>query len=286
MAGESEQQGANAEPETPEGADSAETLGTVETPTPQLTPEEGGEDADADTTGEQADGEKSPVEAKPESKPESKSKGQVPWFQRRIDALTREKSETIRQAAAIAEENRQLREALQAKANGQGEQKPEEQRQQATPKAPEGDIETRAAQIAAQREFDRNCNDIYSKGKDAYPDFDDSLKSYANLGGLTPAFIEATMEAGDAHVILQTLAQDMDEASRIMALSPTRQAVALAKVAAKLQAAPKTSSAPPPIKPLNGGGASVEKDPEKMPMKEWLAWREKGLKEKREQGFH
>ncbi len=258
-----------------EATESGEDVGLLETPTPQLTEEEGGEpdaDTNSDTDGKQAASEKRPTESKPD-----KSKGQVPWFQRRIDALTREKSETIRQAAAIAEENRQLREALQARANP--EAKPEEQRQPA-PKASEPDVESRAAQIAAQREFDRNCNDIYSKGKDAFPDFDDSLKSYANLGGLTPAFIEATMEAGDAHVILQTLAQDMDEASRIMALSPTRQAVALAKVASKLQAAPKTSSAPPPIRALNGGGTSIEKDPEKMPMKEWLAWREKQIKDR------
>lgn len=269
-----------------DGAEGAEDTGLVETPTPQLTPEEGGEpdadastEGDADATGKQADGEK-----RPDAKPDPKSKGQVPWFQRRIDALTREKSETVRQAAALAEENRQLREALSTKPNGDA--KPDEQRQPTAPKTPEPDVETRAAAIAAQREFDRNCNDIYSKGKEAYADFDDSLKSYANLGGLTPAFIEATMEAGDAHVLLQALAQDMDEASRIMALSPTRQAVALAKVAAKLTAAPRTSSAPPPIKPLNGTGTSVEKDPEKMPMKEWLAWREKGLKEKRESGLH
>jgi hypothetical protein len=266
------------------GAEGAEDTGLVETPTPQLTPEEGGEDADADATGEQADAEKRAGEAKPDAKPDAKSKGQVPWFQRRIDALTREKSETIRQATAIAEENRQLREALQAKTNG--EQKPEEQQRQPQRPVPEPDVESRAAQIAAQREFDRSCNEIYSKGKEAYADFDDSLKSFANLGGLTPQFIEATMEAGDAHVLLQTLAQDMDEASRIMALSPTRQAVALAKVATKLQAAPKTSSAPPPIRSIGSGGTSVEKDPEKMPMKEWLAWREKGLKEKRESGLH
>jgi len=286
MAGETEP---NAEA-TGGDAEGTEDIGLVETPTPQLTEEEGGEsdantEGDADATGKQADGEKPPVEAKPaEGGP--KPKGQVPWFQRRIDALTREKSETIRQAAAIAEENRQLREALSTRANPEAKPEDQQQQRQQPQRASDGDVESRAAQIAAQREFDRSCNEIYSKGKEQYPDFDDSLKSYANLGGLTPAFIEATMEAGDAHVILQSLAQDMDEASRIMVLSPTRQAVALAKVAAKLTAAPKTSSAPPPIKSIGSGGTSVEKDPDKMPMKEWLAWREKGLKEKREQGFH
>jgi hypothetical protein len=267
-------------------ADANEDVGLVETPTPQLTEEEGGEpdadtqaDPDADATGKQATGEKPP--AKPDA---GKKSGQVPWFQRRIDTLTREKSESVRAAQAIAEENRQLRETLQAKETPDPAAKPPTKPQ--APAQGELDVETRAAAIAAQREFDRNCNDIYAKGKEAYPDFDDSLKSYANLGGLTPQFIEATMEAGDAHVILQELSKDMDEASRIMSLTPTRQAVALAKVAAKLQAVPKTSSAPPPIRPLAGGGTSVEKDPEKMPMKDWIVWREKKLKEKRESGLH
>jgi hypothetical protein len=51
-----------------------------------------------------------------------------------------------------------------------------------------------------------------------------------------------------------------DEVERITKLSDARQAVELGKLEAKLQSAPKTSKASPPISPVTGarGGASPD----------------------------
>ena len=89
------------------------------------------------------------------------------------------------------------------------------------------------------------------------------------LGGLQPAVVEAAMETGEAAKVLYELGKNPDEAARIMALPPTKMAVAVAKIAVKPSSAPAVSKAPPPIKSLNGSGGKVETDPSKMTMDEW-----------------
>jgi len=248
------------------------------TPTPQSQTEDGGtptpEEPSVETPAVEAQVETPAVETKA-VEPEPKKPAQVPWFQKRIDELTREKHEARRAAAALEQQVKEHKEALEAIAKGEAPKAP------GTAKPVEDlTVEQRAAALASQREFDKNCNDIYDKGKAQYADFDVALRSYQNLGGLTPQFIEAAIEAGNPHQILYELTQDMDEASRILGLSPTRQAVALAKLSAKLTATPKTSAAPAPIKPLTSSGSVVEKTPEQMTVKEWMAWREQELEKR------
>lgn len=78
--------------------------------------------------------------------------------------------------------------------------------------------------------------------------------------------------------ILYHLAQNMKEASRIARLSPYAAAREIGKLEAKLStpAPKKPSQAPEPITPV-GGKEPVKKDPEKMPIKEWMAKRNKEL---------
>lgn len=203
--------------------------------------------------------------ASEEPKPaEAEKPKQTPWFQRRIDDLTREKWEERRRADALEAALK----AIPRPEQPEGEPKP-------VPALTPTDVERRAAEIAATNEFNRRSNEIYDAGTKDFPDFDQSLKTFQMLGGLPPALIEAAQEAGDAHKILHQLGKNPDEAARILSLPPVRMAAAVAKLASAPAPAPRPiSSAPAPIKPITGQG-TADKDPEKMTMAEWVAWHDK-----------
>ena len=105
-----------------------------------------------------------------------------------------------------------------------------------------------------------------------------------------------SLETGQAHEVLYALGQDINEASRIMGLRPTAQAVALAKFADKLAAKvdpepvidddgavvdPKVSKAPPPIKStVNRGSvkpAWKAEDTDNFSTEQWIRNREKDV---------
>jgi hypothetical protein len=126
------------------------------------------------------------------------------------------------------------------------------------------------------------CNDVYAKGKEAHSDFDEVLKQYTHLGGLSAQFIQSALETDRPAEVLYALGKDLDEAARISSLSPLKQAVAMERLAAKLAAPKKVSKAPAPISPLGTNKANLgNKDPEEMSTKEWMEWREKQMKVKR-----
>jgi hypothetical protein len=191
-----------------------------------------------------------------------------PWFQTRIDELTRLRHEEKRRADAL---EAQLRQAT-----------PEQTPAQAavpTPDALAQAVQTEAQRLVAEQTFNQQCNEVYSKGVAEFPDFQQSVQAFQNLGGMPPAFVEAALETGAAEKVIHALGKNLDEASRILALPPAKMAVALTRFADKLVAPPKPSAAPPPPKnPLSGtSNASPESDPDKLPMDQWMAWREKQI---------
>jgi hypothetical protein len=123
-------------------------------------------------------------------------------------------------------------------------------------------IEERAAQIATERGYNDRANAIYNQGIKEFPDFEQSLAGFRDLGGVSPALVEAAEEAGDAHKIIHYLAKNLDEAERVINLKPHQMGAALSKIGAKLSAVPPPkpqSKAPPPIKMVAGrGGGPVD----------------------------
>lgn len=182
-----------------------------------------------------------------------------PWFQERIDQLTREKHEERRRA-----------EALEARLKQSGDLTPE-----ATPDS--NLVEQKAQEIVRQRQFDEKCNAVYSSGATDFPDFDDKLANFRLLGGLPPTVLEAVTELPDAHKVLHALGSNMDEAARIFNLPPVPMAVALAKLSGAAPKAKPVSSAPPPIRPIDGTPTGSP-DPDKMSVDEWVKWREAEIK--------
>jgi hypothetical protein len=77
---------------------------------------------------------------------------------------------------------------------------------------------------------------------------------------LTQSIAAALIESDVAPQLMAYMSANHDEVERITKLSDARQAVELGKLEAKLQSAPKTSKASPPISPVMGarGGASPD----------------------------
>lgn len=195
----------------------------------------------------------------------------TPWWQKRIDDITREKWEARREAEAY-------RAALDSLNRGQQDQNPDpNQPAKALSPAEIDRLATeKAKEIAAAAKFNEDCNSVYEKGRDAFPDFEEALGNFRLLGGLRQEVIEAAMATGEAHKVLHQLGKNPDEAARVMNLPLPRMAVELAKLATAAPKAKPVSNAPPPVRPVDGGSRVLD-DPERMSMDEWVAWRSKQL---------
>lgn len=199
----------------------------------------------------------------PESSPEDDKEKALKRMQRRIDRRTAD----LYQTRAEAE---QLRQRL-----AQLEQPPEE----GTPR--QADPHHLAREIASVERFTEKCNAVAKDGAKKFTDFDASLKSLAaETGPLFDAhgrpgdLMKVVMESDAPDALLYHLGKNPDVAADLVDLTPTQLARRLDRFEREMtQAAkPKVSSAPKPLKPVAGGGASV-KDPSQMTDAEFRAWR-------------
>ena len=80
--------------------------------------------------------------------------------------------------------------------------------------------------------------------------------------------------------IAYLLGKDPVKAYQIASLPPMQQLMAIGEIAAKTNLTrPKTvTNAPPPVKPVSGKSSIV--DPNSLSMKEWVAYRNKQLRQK------
>lgn len=168
----------------------------------------------------------------------------------------------------------------------------------------EARAEAKAVVKAAQREYDRQANAAVEAGRETYgsdvfnakvgefrrlydPADAESVKRYT-------ALTEAAFETGSPEKIIFELGGNLQEAERIMNLSPVKQAVALAKLAAKGEKTvgketdgeadegegeARISSAPKPITPISRRGAGHEQitpsDPTRADRLSTQAWMER-----------
>lgn len=154
---------------------------------------------------------------------------------------------------------------------------------------------TKAVQIAAQADWDRQCNDVAAQGKKEFPDFDARLAAITSTingqdVGEVQAYNEvlaAAIETGEAHKVLYALGSDPGEYQKLMKLSPVKRAMELGKMAVALVNDKEPSKLPKPITPLQSGGEHYEgispDDPKrggKLPTKEWMKLREAQARER------
>ena len=174
-----------------------------------------------------------------------------PWWEERIDRLTREKND------------------LKRELQGRSETKPAEG--ETAPRTyTEDEVREMVAKAATSKAGEdallKACNDLFDKGVEAHKDGflkarDSLMKAMGEQLVGRPDFLEALTELPNGHEVYYHLGNDLDHAAELMALSPARMAVKLSQISADL-AKPRgkpVSAAPAPITPVRGG-AKTELD--------------------------
>jgi len=140
------------------------------------------------------------------------------------------------------------------------------------------DVETRANQIAAEREFNRRLADIDAAGKKELGDaaWMEAKSLMTGLGATgNQAFLEALAETSNPSRVFAALAEDSDELTAILAKSPAAMAAHLGRLDAKMEQPkpPAISRAPTPPAPIRTPAVEPEPDiyDDKLSMKEWAA---------------
>lgn len=204
------------------------------------------------------------VEAKSDDKPDETAKpAKTDWRDRRIaEQAAKIKAVRGETAAALAAKDAEI-ERLRA----------------ANPNAPAPttgpEFDAAVEERLAIKQFNDACNATARAGREAFPDFaermsalgqikdNDDVASVVRYNGL----LQAAIDTGSGHAVLHALAADLDRASEVLAMSPTRQAVELTRLADGLKAPKKAvaavSTAPKPAVPIDGsrGRNHADTDP-------------------------
>jgi hypothetical protein len=218
------------------------------------------------------------AETSPPQQPEAQPPAPSDWRDKRIATLTRRLREM--------QERQGQPEAKQSEA------KPPLQMDQAL-------IDQRAREIAAINDFNRRCDEAALSGRAQFgeAEFNGRIANLQKLSDPTDAasvqaynsLLMAALEVGDPEKILFELGSDLNEAQRILGMTPTKMAVELTKRAAKMPT--QVSAAPKPITPIGARTASHEPiepdDPTKsdhLSTAEWMRRREAQLTSRRAAG--
>lgn len=177
-----------------------------------------------------------------------------PWFEGRISELANERNEAAAEAARLRTENEELRARTAAGAAGISEEEIE--------KIVNSRVDKKLPILDAQREFAQRTAGVKDYGVQQFNNFDDSLAKVNMLGqtwaNAVPNLIEAVSKEEAAKIIVH-LASDLDDAARIVSLSPAKQIAEFVRMGTKLTE-PKpgkpVSNAPAPISTVNTAHAN------------------------------
>jgi len=246
--------------------------GTVESPKPEPTLIEQTGDLPEATQlpiAAEALAETPDVKPEPEKAAEAKPK-RTPWYQERINELTAQKTreKTAREAAEAKLA------ALAPKPDGTDpapvQFKPEQFEQL---------IDQRAQALLAAKETEKRAKGFLEAGEKEFgrEGFQEKCNEVAALGaGDSREFMALVTDPDvlpDGHKIVAALADNPDEAQRILALEPMKMAAALTRFATTVKPVEqKISNAPAPIRPV-GGTAKQSEPTDNEDIKSWMAKR-------------
>lgn len=235
-------------------------------------------------------GEAEPEEPAKEPEEKPKPKG---GFQRRIDELTRNWRESERRADELM--------TLLQRQSGPVEKAPlaaptleqhgydEGKYQTALTDYVRGLTQTEArAAIAAERaQAQQETRTQSFKQREA--EFAATVEDYADKVydpslPLSKGVVELIAESDIGPKVAYYLAENPDIARSLAEKTPTQAAREFGKLEARLSVPVQSkpvSKAPPPAPKVAASEPEIDRDPEKMTMKDWLAWREKGLSKKK-----
>jgi len=224
--------------------------------------------------------------------PEQAEAKKASKFQRRLDRQKAARVAAETEARLLREENERLKQERAPKSNEpQRDQFADDAdyhralgRWEATQEAKARETQTaqeRAQQERAQRQQQTQATIAESWTK-READFTKTTADYEakvtpfldDLDHFSKGTREAIVESDLGPALLYHLASNPEEAERIADLSPARQIAELGKLEERLTVKParRTSEAPEPPNPTRGG-KSAQKDPTKMSVSEFAAWR-------------
>ena len=288
-----------------------QTEPTADTPAegaPPAVPPAADSDPAGEKTPEQLDAEKA-AEAKKQADEEAEeaSVRKKPWFQRRIDEMTKLRREAERRAQKLEE---MLGEVIgQIKAGTPPSEHPPAQppaefvptRPRPTREQFEYDedkyidavtdwkyeqrealaaherrmTEQQQTQVQIQKAVEERRVKTLQEGAQKYPDFDEVVRSLP-AAIMNPEMALCVLQTRTPADIAYHLGKNPDEAERISRLAPIEKAIALGELQAAILAnQKKTTSAPPPPNPI-GGREPSPKSESQMSMDEWLKARRAG----------
>ena len=186
------------------------------------------------------------------------------WAHERIDELTRQRREAERQAEHWKARATQTVDPSSLDfEEGIAERTIQRTRQEQADTA-RASVDMLAAEAFGYRE---------AEARDRFADYDTVTR---NPGiAITPSMAEIIRDSDVGPDLAYHLGKNPVEAAKIAALPPTRQAVELGKLEARVTAPKPLPKQPPaPVQPVSGIAAGGTKDPGKMTMAEFKAWRE------------
>lgn len=133
-----------------------------------------------------------------------------------------------------------------------------------------GQMQERAMQMQVAQLADQRLAEASQK----YPDIAEKVldPNLPTLGSLNPAVRDALLTSPNFGDVAYYLASNPQEAWRLAQTHPVQAVMELGTLSARLAAAPRVSNAPSPPREL-GSSEVVAKDPTKMSMSEYRAWR-------------
>lgn len=171
----------------------------------------------------------------------------------------------------------------------------------AAPLSPPTDLDAlvnqKAMELSAVQDFNRRCDQAALEGRTTFgeSEFNGRINNLRKLVDNTDpqsvqaynAMLMAALETGDAPRLLHDLGADLNEAQRLLLLTPTKMAVELTKRAA--MPTPTVSNAPRPINPVGTRPGSHERiapdDPDRadhISTAEWMRRREEQVAQRRQ----
>jgi hypothetical protein len=207
---------------------------------------------------------------------EEQHQKRVPWFQKRIDEVTRQKYEEQRRADYL---QGQLDALMKGQSAPQQQVGPPDRWED-----PEGYdrwlIEQATKQFEERsktQQIARTYEERENAARQSHPDFDSVVRDPTLP--ITPLMADVIRESEDGPEVAYYLGTNRNEAQRIASLPLHMQAAALGRISAALTKPQATQTRTPPAAPpktVSGLSAGLNKDPNDMTMAEYVAARKAG----------
>ena len=265
------------------------------TTSPEVVKEVETEEAKAPTDSNESEAPSGETETTETDEPEKKKNS----FQERISELNRQKKEAQQHAEEMERRARSLEERLASstqedepyptlEAYGYDEQAYQKalvdyttSRSQRAYQQARLEEEQGLLQEARQRQQQYMVQTFAERSNtfaETQPDFNAKLSdpNFVQTFKQSPSVQEAVLTSDNGPAMAYYLASNPQVAQEIASLSPVMAGMKLAGIESKLSApvSVKPTNTPEPIKPVTPGG-KVDKDPESMTPKEYVAWRRK-----------